>query len=145
MDNNSSFIIQYVLFATPIAILIIASFRYLRKEKSGDSILLFSGSTLSFLSYTAYIFFYTYYIESVDFTINPDTENSINNMIFYSKLVTISLVTSVAGMFVFAFGFLIFWYVGLLVIWPIGLLVFWSFGLLVFWYCVFCSFGLLVF
>jgi TRAP-type C4-dicarboxylate transport system permease small subunit len=90
-------VIRYVLFATPIAILIIASFRYVKREKSTDAKLLFLGSSLAFLTFTCNTFFFSFYVA-----------DNIESITLYEQVTAINVIVGLIGMFLFAFGFLMF-------------------------------------
>jgi len=88
-------VIRYVLFATPVAIIIISSFRYISREKSIDAMLLFAGSLMAFLAFTFNTFFTLF-----------DRDGSIEYT--YNWVVPVGTIIGLLGMFLFAFGFLTF-------------------------------------
>jgi hypothetical protein len=85
----------FILFATPQAIIIIASSRYLAKYKVVDAYLLLIGSIISFLNFTFSSFFYQYYYSSDGFdTFQLEWINLISGLV------------GAAGTFLFAIGVL---------------------------------------
>lgn len=96
MAEDIDIILRYILFATPQAILILASYKYLKKGKGKGAGLLFAGSLIVFLSFTFGWFF--------NYLVGYDTLDSFN----YGLISGTNRIVNIAGSFLFAFGFLAF-------------------------------------
>lgn len=95
MAEELGTLLGYIFYTTPQAILIIASYKYLKEGKGRGAKLLLMGSIISLLSSTFGTFFFRIYTFEDFEPINLGWIAGINNFV------------GMIGMFLFAFGFLL--------------------------------------